>query len=57
MRFTSDEDHWEAAKLYIPHNDILRKLVNKFLDDKKRLFEAENNLLEKIQASYKNNIS
>lgn len=57
MRFTSDEDLWEAAKLYIPHNDILRKLVNKFLDDKKRLFEAENNLLEKIQASYKNNIS
>ena len=57
MRFTSDEDHWEAAKLYIPHNDILRKLVNKFLDDKKRLFEAGNNLLEKIQASYKNNIS
>ena len=57
MRFTSDEDHWEATKLYIPHNDILRTLVKKFLDDKKRLFEAENNLLEKIQASYKNNIS
>ena len=57
MRFDSDEDYWNASKLYIPHNDILRNLVDKFLEDKKRLFEEENNLLEKIQASYKNNIS
>ena len=57
MRFDSDEDYWNASKLYIPHSDILRNLVDKFLEDKKRLFEEENNLLEKIQASYKNNIS
>lgn len=57
MRFTSDEDYWEATKLYIPHDNELRLLVDKFLGDKKKLFEAENNLLEQIKAAYKSNIS
>ena len=57
MHLSSNEEYVNAINMYLPHNHTLRQLIAKFVEEKHLLFEVEDNLLERIRKSYKNEIN
>jgi hypothetical protein len=57
LHLSSDEDYVNTINLYIPHDHTLRQMIDKFVEEKNRLFDSKDNLLERIRKSYKNEIN
>lgn len=53
----SDQEWLKVLAPYLPNNVQLKATIDKFIEEKHLLFDAENNLLERIRKSYKNEIS
>lgn len=52
----TDEEWGKTIAKYIPNQKSLNATIAKFIEEKNRLFEVEDNLLERIRVAYKNNI-
>lgn len=53
----SDQEWLKALAPYLPNNAQLKATIDKFIEEKHLLFYTENNLLERIRKSYKNEIN
>ena len=53
----SDQEWLKALAPYLPNNAQLKATIDKFIEEKHLLFDTENNLLERIRKSYKNEIN
>lgn len=53
----SDQEWLKALAPYLPNNAQLKATIDKFIEEKHLLFEVEDNLLERIRKSYKNEIN
>lgn len=53
----SDREWLEAIAPYLPNNEQIIGVMGKFVEEKYLLFNAEDNLLERIRRSYKNEIN
>ena len=52
-----DQEWLKALAPHLPNNAQLKATIDKFIEEKHLLFDTENNLLERIRKSYKNEIN
>lgn len=57
LSFRSEKDVLNATYPYLPKDKTLLNTINKFVEEKKILFENEGNILDKIRESYKKELS
>ena len=57
LQYKTDLDWIKAIAQYAPNDEALKATIRKFIKEKHLLFEVEDNLLERIRKSYKNEIN
>ena len=57
LQYKTDLDWIKAIAQHAPNDEALKATIHKFIKEKHLLFEVEDNLLERIRKSYKNEIN
>ena len=57
LQYKTDLDWIKAIAQHAPNDEALKATIRKFIKEKHLLFEVEDNLLERIRKSYKNEIN